>query len=120
VKSYTYVTEEISPIYKGSMSIDKARDVVNAIKLIEKEIITQIRKVLNESRQQKYLGSKQLDIIENYVSTNRAYFNGQSFNDSELNLFNEAMNLFLSMMFEREYRAKKEMLEKQIEIFDPF
>jgi hypothetical protein len=100
------------------MSFDKARDVANTVKSIEKEIILQIRNVLNEARQKKYLSSKQLDTIDDYMSTNRAYFNGQSFNQSELNLFNEAMNLFLGLMFEREYRAKKEMLEKQMEVFD--
>ena len=118
VTSITYITEEISPIYKGNMTVDKAKDIVNTVRSIEKEIKTQIRNVFTESRQQKYLSSAQLDKIEQYLSSNSAYFNGAGFNSSELEIFNEAIGLFLSLMLEREYQAKKKMLEKQIEIFD--
>lgn len=118
VRSFTYITDEISPIYQGGMSFNKARDIVNTVRSIEKEIITQIKNVLTEARQQKYLSSNQLDKIEHYVKSNRAYFNGISFNNSELDICSEAMNLFLNLMFEREYRVKREMLDKQIEIFD--
>jgi len=118
VRSFTYITEEISPMYKGGMSFDKARDMANTVKSIEKEIINQIKNVLKEARQREYLSGAQLDKIENYLSVNRAYFNGTGFNSSELELFNEAMNLFMILMFEREYQAKKEMLDLQIEIFD--
>ena len=65
----------------------------------------------------KYLSMMQLDKIENYLSSNRAYFNGTSFNSTELEIFSEAMSLYLSMMLEREYQVKKAMLEKQIEVF---
>ncbi len=116
VKSYNYITDEISPMYKGGMSFDKARDIANTVKSIEKEIITQIKNVLKEARQRKYLSGKQLDKIEHYLSTDRAYFNGTGFNSSELELFNEAMNLYVSLMFEREYQAKKEILEAQMEV----
>jgi len=117
VTSFLYISDEIGPMYKGGMSFDKARDIVNTVRSIERGIITQIKSVLVEARQQKYLSMMQLDKIEHYLSSNRAYFNGTSFNSTELEIFSEAMSLYLSMMLEREYQVKKAMLEKQIEVF---
>jgi hypothetical protein len=62
------------------------------------------------------IGSKQLEKIDHYLSTNREYFNGKGFNEDELSTLNEALNLYLSLMHEREFQGKKEMLENQFEL----
>lgn len=115
LKNYTELGQTIAPIYQRNSSSKIVR-VIADVKVIEKRIVQQIQEVLPEAKEQKYLDDTQMEKIDHYLSKDREYYDGSNFNNVELDVFNEAMVLFVNMMYSREFIIKKKLLQKQLDI----
>lgn len=116
IENYTRLSKLLSPIYESKIHPDDARHIIKDVKSVEKQTLHHINSILDEAREQKYLDEEQFKKMDLYLKKDRDYFDGTRFNNVELDIFCEAMNLFMGLMHEREFRAKKKMLKKQFEV----
>ena len=103
------------PVYKHQVTKNAAFTVIDEVKKEEKQVILRIREFLPEAIRHTDLGEKELKSLDLYLSSYWTYFDGTRFNMDELNLFNDAMNHYVRMMFNREFRCKKKFLENQLD-----
>lgn len=118
IKDYNELAMTINPIYSGSIPTDVARKIINDVLNIEKKIKTHFRAVLPELQRDNYLDEGQLKKAENYLSRDRDYFDASGFNNIELDVFNEAIGIYVGAIYEREFRIKKAILDKQLEVLN--
>jgi len=116
--NYTKLANEISPIYSTNISIENATLIMARAKEMESQIIQQIKEVMPEAQQEQYIENEQFKRLEKYLKINRRYLYNNGFNNEELYVLNEAMNIFLNLISEREFRFKKKMLNMQMDIFN--
>ncbi|MCX6236414.1 MAG: M48 family metallopeptidase [Bacteroidia bacterium] len=117
VNEYSTLSSTIRPIY-NNIPLEEARRIINEVKSIERQIILRIVDLIPDAKAHKYLAQSQFEKIDHYLSENRAYFNGKEFNTDELKLFTEAIDLIISLIIEREFQLKRELLQKQLEVLN--
>jgi Zn-dependent protease with chaperone function len=118
VSNYTELSNEIYPIFSRNMPFNEAREVINRIRTIERRIIEQIKSILDEAREQKYVDESQLKKLDWYLSKERSYLDASGFNNVSLEVMHEAMIIFINLMSAREFRIKKNLLNMQLKLFN--
>jgi Zn-dependent protease with chaperone function len=116
LKNYNEFNSNLSSIYQREVPIVEARQIIDQVKIYEKIIVNQIRELLYESKEQKYLDEDEFKKIDWYISKDRKYLDDGGFNDTELEVLNEAMSLIFKLMAVREFQAKKNLLKLQLDI----
>lgn len=118
IKDYNELASTINPIYSGSIPFEVARKIINDVLNIEMKIKAHYKTILPELQKHNYLAEAKLKKAENYLSRDRDYFDASGFNNIELDIFNEAMGIYVEAIYEREFRIKKAILDKQLEILN--
>lgn len=113
---YHELREKLAPAYQEKLTFDAAKNIVSEVKSVEKKILPEINPLMDEARRNEWADSRQLEQLEHYLSRDWEYFNQSGFKNEELQLLNEALNNFISILFMRESAAKRELLVKQLEI----
>lgn len=118
IKDYNELASTINPIYSGSIPFEVARKIINDVLNIEMKIKAHYKTILPELQKNNYLDEAKLKKAENYLSRDRDYFDASGFNNIELDIFNEAIGIYMEAIYEREFRIKKAILDKQLEVLN--
>ena len=116
IERYNTLFELISPVYTKEYTKQEVVDTIDRIKSVESQVAIQVRPLLFDAKAQQYLNDEQLELLKSYLAKDLAYMTGDRFNRLELGDLNEAMNLFIALMVEREFRTQKDLLQKQLEV----
>ena len=114
-KNYNELNSNLGSIYHRQIPMVEARQIIDQVKIYEQIIINQLRGVLHESKEQRYLERDQFLKIDLYLSKDLKYINDGGFIDSELEFLNEVLGLFIRLMIEREFQTKKDLLHLQLD-----
>jgi Zn-dependent protease with chaperone function len=112
-ENYREISTTLAPAFEGSLTYPEIAKLVSVVKEVEKRIKDQMSEVTTEPGVDEYISKDQSDKLQKYLNTDHAYCGGLDFRRNELAELNEAMNLFIGVMVEREFRYKLKMLEKQ-------
>jgi Zn-dependent protease with chaperone function len=109
-----YIT--LNPIYSSRLPYEESRRIIYDVKEIERNIKQHFLQLLPELIDEKYLEDQKAEKVKKYLFQEREYLDIHGFNETELNVLHEAMDIYATALFEREFTAKKNVLEKQLEI----
>lgn len=118
VKDYEELMTVLNPLYTQRLEYESALDVVLEAKEVEEKIKSSVKQNFQELLQENYINENQAKVLKEFINRERTYISKTGFYNEELDLLNEAVNIYLNSIFEREFKIKKELLNKQLEAID--
>jgi Zn-dependent protease with chaperone function len=115
---YDDIIATIRPIYVSNMPFDTARSIVANVKSKEPKIKKRLNEILEDSTFAALLNENKVTRIKEYISQDLPYFIEPMFIKSDLALFMDAMNIYLSLITERIFSHKKALLKFQLELLN--
>jgi hypothetical protein len=114
VKRYNQIMGDISPIYYNNLPVTDIKIILTKVKNTEIEIKDRLRDLYNSVTAASFINEPERKTIDEYLSTSHEYFRDTDFNNDALSLFNQAMNIYNTVVFERTFSMKKNLLEWQL------
>lgn len=118
MERYNKLYSTLNPVYTTKLPYDESRRIIYEVREIEKNIKQHFLQILPEIINDKFLDEINAEKVKNYLFQERAYIDHSGFNEIELNIMHESLDIYASVLFEREFNAKKNLLDKQLEILD--
>jgi len=78
------------------------------------EIKDRLRDLYNSPTAASFINDSERKTIDEYLSTSHEYFRDPNFNNEALLLFNQSMNIYHTVVFERSFALKKNLLDWQL------
>ena len=114
VKRYNQIMEDISPIYHNNLPVTDIKIILTKVKNTEMEIKDRLRDLYNSPTAASFINDSERKTIDEYLSTSHEYFRDPNFNNEALLLFNQSMNIYNTVVFERSFALKKSLLDWQL------
>lgn len=114
-KGYFTVVNALSPIYSGEMDRDTAIYIVKQLKSKEVNFRKRLKQMLTSPTFTPYLTDDKKKALQKYLSKKRRYLFPERFNDPGLDILGEALATFWSLINERYFKTRKEVLEYQVQ-----
>ncbi|WP_276366743.1 M48 family metallopeptidase [Chryseolinea sp. H1M3-3] len=114
LKKYSEIMEIINPIFYNNLPFTEIHIIMAKVKNNEIVIKERLKNLMNESTIPQYLSDQDKKTLEDYLSKNLDYFREPNFNNDALMLFNQAMHIYQSVVSERSFTIKKNLLEWQL------
>ncbi len=120
LKRYGQIMGDISPIYYNNLPVTDIKIILTKVKNTEIEIKDRLRDLCYDSTTAaSFINESERKTIDEYLSTSHEYFRGTDFNNDALLLFNQSMNIYQTVVFERSFSMKKKLLEWQLSFAAP-
>ena len=120
LKRYSQIMGDISPIYYNNLPVTDIKIILTKVKNTEIEIKDRLRDLFHDNAAAaSFINESERKTIDEYVSTSHEYFRDPDFNNDALSLFNQSMNIYQTVVFERSFSLKKKLLEWQLSFSAP-
>jgi hypothetical protein len=116
-KKYSELANVLSPLYNKSFQSSEAEETIKTVKVLENSIKEKIKGLLNEAKEKEYVDDFQLRKLDSYLADDRDYLDGSRISIGDLSILNEAMNIYMELLFEKEFTVKKQLLDFQLKLF---
>jgi Zn-dependent protease with chaperone function len=107
---------ELNPIYYNNLPLTDIQVIMAKVKNIEIEIKGRIRELIKNEDTSQLVNEVDRAKLEEYISKEHFYFENNEFNNGSLALMNEATSIYQSMVFDRGFQLKKELLDWQLDL----
>jgi Zn-dependent protease with chaperone function len=114
MKKYENTMQDIVPIYHGNLEFAQIRQIMEKVKLHEVLIKDRLAMLIKEPDSNIYFTDADRKCVSEYLVKGYVYFREPHFDEGALALFNDCMNIFYTVISERSFAAKKEVLEMQL------
>ncbi len=118
LKRHAQMMQDISPIYYSNLPLTEVQIVIAKVKNNEISIKERLDQIISNSEYCKYINEADQKVLTDYVSKNHEYFRDPSFNTEALDLLIQAMNIYYTVVSERSFLMKKDLLEWQLRFLD--
>lgn len=112
---YNELYSQLYKVYNSKVQLTEAYAIIDTVKKYEKQFKTIINEVINEIKSEQYLNEEQSKKLDWYMSLDREYVDNQGYKEGELTVLNDSLDIFINLMAEREFRAKKKLLQIQLD-----
>jgi hypothetical protein len=106
----------LQPIY-SQMQPPAIKLAVSKIKTVEEPYREMLKQQLADPVFRDVLSKGQKDSLDKYLSEDWIYYYDPDYHQTNLNRLNESLQIFITASIERNFRIKKRVLEKQLELF---
>lgn len=89
------------------------RGLFKELKKIEADFKNKIEMTTSNENYRNKISEKEVAILENYISTDLSYFGITMYDQENIDILNEAIQCFLSLLSDLFFKLKKELLEYQ-------
>ena len=117
LKLYQALAAEVQPIF-NVMPFDKIKEAVTQIGIKEIPVKDRIKQILSHESSASILTDEQKTKLENFISGKWYYFHESSYNNPAVELLTESMSIFYYLINEKVFRAKKKMLQSQLQLLN--
>jgi hypothetical protein len=114
LKKYSQMMQDISPIYYSDLPLADIQIIIAKIKNNEVAIKDRLTQIVSDSSYAAFLSEAEKQTVENYLSRTHEYFVEPNFNNEALALLGETMNVYQSVVSNRIFTLKKDLLEWQL------
>lgn len=111
---YAELMNTLSPIYYGNLSLTDVEVIMAKVKNIEVDVKKRIEDIIRANNTMSFLKENDVKKLNDYASKEHIYFTNGEFQNDSLTQFNEAMNAFHTLAFDRSFQLKKDLLEFQL------
>lgn len=118
LKMHAQMMQDLSPIYHGNLPLTQVQIVIAKVKNNEIGIKERLTEIISNSEYCKYMNEADQKTLQQYVSKNHEYFKDPSFNTEALDLLLQAINIYQTVVTERTFMMKKELLEWQLKFLN--
>jgi Zn-dependent protease with chaperone function len=115
VEIYNELYSQLYKVYNSKVQLIEAYAIIDTVKKYEKQFKAIINEVISEIKNEQYLNEEQTKKLDWYMSLDRDYVDNQGYKDGELTVLNESLEIFINIMAERQYKAKKKLLQIQLD-----
>ena len=114
VANYNRIMEELQLIFHKEMSFQAAQNIVDQILIFEKPVKERLQFILTAEDFQASINPTQRQQLEAYLSNQKPYFVQPNFDHEAIGLLTEALNTYIQVAFDWNFKQKKAFLEKQL------
>lgn len=119
IRLYNEIYPHLSVVYAGQVKIDEAYAIIDNVKKHERSLKTFMKDRIDVLREGHSLDIEEIKKLERFLSVDREYVDRNGYKDDELSVLNESLNIFISAMAEREFDAKRNLLQNQLDTLKP-
>jgi len=116
VARYREIVMAMQPIY-SQQKPDAIKMLISRIKLKEEPFKKTLRQLVDDPIFSSLVSSEQKARLGKYLSEDLIYHIGSDYHQTNVNLLNESLNIFINAVIEKDFKIKKRLLEKQLELF---
>ena len=118
LKKHAQMMQDIGPIYYSNLPLTEVQIVIAKVKNNEIGIKERLEQIISNSEYCKFINESDQKVVTEYLSKNHEYFRDPSFNTEALDLLMQAMNIYHTVVSERSFTLKKDLLEWQLKFLD--
>ncbi|HEY9003315.1 MAG TPA: M48 family metalloprotease [Mucilaginibacter sp.] len=115
--NYNTVMSAVSPVY-GRMALNDIYATVNHIYAVEKDVKPRMTEVLAEPDTAFFINENQSEILDKYLKNKYTYFLEPKYDNQALGILNNAMNMYVDVLYRRNHQFKKDLFDFQLELID--
>lgn len=112
---YNELYSHLYKVYNSKVQLTEAYAIIDTIKKYEKQFKAIVNEVISEIKNELHLNEDQSKKLDWYLSMDRDYIDNQGYKEGELTVLNESLDIFINILAEREFKAKKELLQIQLD-----
>ena len=115
VAIYNSLMEELQVVFQKEMSFKAAEGIVDQILIYEKPLKERLKFILGADDFQACITSDRRQQLEAYLANQNPYFTLPDFNHEPLALLTEALQTYIQVVLDWNFKQKKAFLEKQLQ-----
>ncbi|MGV3541308.1 MAG: M48 family metalloprotease, partial [Rufibacter sp.] len=117
-KQYQNIFETLNFIFSNDMSMEGAKTVIRELEGKEQPIIQQVSALMEDATYTRCLTPDQTASLVKLINQERAYLTEFGFDNDDIGVLTEGLNIYVNTAWEKCFQLKKDMLALQMNVLE--